>query len=74
MLIYNLEHMENTQSIYVESVNETWQMPDDLALKLTEYKNEHPEEENNPDALHLAWYATLSSDDQAKIDKQTPQE
>ena len=70
----NLAHMENTQSVYVESVNETWEMPDDLALKLTEYKNEHPGDENNPDELHLAWFATLSSEDQAKVDKHTPQE
>jgi hypothetical protein len=65
--------MENTQSVYVESVNETWEMPDDLALKLTEYKNEHQEQESDPDALHLGWFASLSSEDQAKVDKHTPQ-
>ena len=74
MLCSHLEKMENTQSIYVESVNETWEMPDDLALKLNEYKSEHPGEENDPDALHLAWFATLSSEDKAKVDKHTPQE
>jgi hypothetical protein len=66
--------MENTQSIYIESINETWEMPDDLALKLTEYKNDHTDESNDADALHLAWYKTLSEEDRSKIDKHTPQE
>lgn len=66
--------MENTQSIYIESINETWEMPDDLALKLTEYKNDHTDELNDSDALHLGWYKTLSDEDRNKIDKHTPQE
>jgi hypothetical protein len=65
--------MENTQSVYIETTNETWEMQDDLALKLAEYKKEHPEEDENTDALHLAWFATLSADEQAKIQKHTPQ-
>ena len=48
--------MENTQSIYIESINETWEMPDELALKLTEYKNDHTEEANDADALHRGAY------------------
>ena len=65
--------MENTQSVYIETTNETWEMQDDLALKLAEYKKEHPEEDENTDALNLAWFATLSTDEQAKIQKHTPQ-
>jgi len=66
--------MENTQSIYIESINETWEMPDELALKLTEYKNDHTDEANDADALHLEWYKTLSDEERGKIDKHTPQE
>jgi hypothetical protein len=66
--------MENTLSVYVESVNETWEMPDDMALKLTEYKKDHPEEAEDADALHLTWFSSLSEEEKAKIDKHTPLE
>ena len=66
--------MENTLSVYVESVNETWEMPDDMALKLTEYKKDHPEEADDADTLHLRWFASLDAEDQEKIQKHTPPE
>lgn len=45
-----------------------------MALKLTEYKKEYPEEADNTDALHLRWFATLTADEQEKIQKHTPPE
>lgn len=66
--------MENTLSIYIESTNETWEMGDDLALKLEDFKREHPEEGENTDDLHLDWFNSLSPEDQSKIKKHTPQE
>lgn len=66
--------MENTLSIYVESTNETWEMGDDMALKLEDFKRENPGEGENTDDLHLDWYNSLSPEDQSKITKHTPQE
>jgi len=66
--------MENTLSIYIETTNETWEMPDDMALKLTEYKKENEEETTDTDTLHLQWFSSLTPDEQAKIQKHTPPE
>ncbi len=66
--------MENTLSVYVESINETWEMPDNMALKLNEYKKENEEENQDADALHLGWFESLTAEEQAKINKHTPQE
>jgi len=65
--------MENTLSVYVESVNETWEMGDDMALKLTEYQKDHPVDTNNPDKVHEEWFASLSAEDQQKIQRHKPQ-
>jgi hypothetical protein len=66
--------MENTLSIYVEAINETWEMSDEMALKLEDFKKEHPEQGENTDDLHLQWFASLTPEEQAKIQKRTPQE
>ncbi|MDB5206023.1 MAG: hypothetical protein JWR72_1098 [Flavisolibacter sp.] len=34
--------MEKTLSVYVESLNETWEMGDDMAIRLNEYYKENP--------------------------------
>ena len=66
--------MENTQSIYIESANETWEITDALAIKLDQYKTEHPEETENEDGLYLAWFNTLSAEEKQMIQKHTPPE
>ena len=65
--------MESTQSIYIESINQTWELPDDLVIQLEEYKKEHSEDTGDPDAFHLAWFQSLNEQDQAKVNKHTPQ-
>lgn len=61
--------MENTLAIYVESLNEHWDMPDPLALKWTEYEKDHPlaGDNSNADSLHTAWFNTLSPEEQSQI-------
>ncbi len=66
--------MENTLSVYVESLNETWEMPDDMALKLTEYEKENPLDATNADTVHQEWFATLSPEEQSKIQRHKPQD
>lgn len=63
-------------SIYIESTNETWELPDELAFKLTEYKRENPiaEDNGNADAVHLAWLATLSEEEKENVQRSTPEE
>ena len=55
--------MESTQSIYVELINETWELPDDLVLKLEDYKKDHPEKSGDADDLHMGWYQSLSEEE-----------
>ncbi len=66
--------MENTLSIYIQSLNETWEMPDDMVLKLNEFQKEHPAEATNADKEHEEWFATLSAADQQKINRRKPDE
>lgn len=66
--------MENTLSVYVESANETWEMGDEMAMKLNEYYKENPLDATNADEVHQQWFATLSPEEQGKISKHTPQE
>ena len=66
--------MENTLSVYVESLNETWEMGDDMALKLNEYYKENPLDATNADEVHQGWYATLTPEEQQKINKRKPDE
>lgn len=61
--------MENTLTIYVASLNEHWDMPDNLAIKWEEYEKDHPVagDGHNADQLHTAWLKTLTPDEQAQI-------
>jgi len=44
--LFNNTVMEKTLTIYVESLNEQWELPDNLALKWNEYEKElSPEEQ-----------------------------
>lgn len=65
--------MENTLSIYVEALHETWEMPDDLALKWNEYEKENPVGATNADQVHMNWFDTLSEADKARIAKHKPE-
>lgn len=69
------QHMEKTLSIYVESINQTWELSDDLVIKLEEYKTEHPIDpgNGNADEVHQAWFATLSDQEQKLMKRETPQ-
>ena len=68
--------MEKTLTIYIESLNEQWELPDSLALKWNEYETEHPVEGNNSNAdqLHQGWFNTLTPEEQKQILKSTPGE
>ncbi len=66
--------MENTLSIYVEALNETWEMGDDMAMKLNEYYKENPLNATNADEVHQQWLATLTAEEQAKLTRHQPQE
>lgn len=68
--------MENTLSIYVESLHEHWDMPDNLALKWNEYEAEHPVAGDNHDAdsIHTAWFNTLTPHEQAQITRKKADE
>ena len=72
--------MENTLILSVASLNETWELPDDLVLKLEEYKTEHPPapDGSDADAIHQAWFETLTPAEQQKVtrrqnDEQAPE-
>jgi hypothetical protein len=65
--------MENTFTIYVDALNEQWEMTDDLALKWQQYETENPVGAHNADQVHLNWFNTLSPEDQEKIARHTPQ-
>ncbi|MDQ6609661.1 MAG: hypothetical protein M3Y85_07555 [Bacteroidota bacterium] len=67
--------MENTLTIYVESLNEQWELPDILALKWNEYEKENPLEgdNSNADELHQQWFNTLSPEEQAEVKRSTPE-
>jgi hypothetical protein len=65
--------MENNLTIYIDKLNEQWEMPDTLAIKWQQYEAENPVGPNNADSVHLAWYNTLSPEDQQKINRHTPE-
>ena len=66
--------MEKTQIISVDSINEIWELPDDLVIKLENYKTENPVAPDNSDAddVHQAWFATLTPAEQQKINRRNP--
>lgn len=68
--------MENTFTVFVDALNEQWEMPDDLALSWTEYEKEHPlaPDNANADSLHQQWFNGLSPEQQAKINRKKPEE
>jgi hypothetical protein len=68
--------MENTLSIYVESLNEYWDMPDNLALKWSQYETDHPIDgaNHNADQIHLAWFNTLTPEEQQRITRKKAEE
>jgi hypothetical protein len=68
--------MENNLILSVASLNETWELPDDLVLKLEEYKTEHPPAPDGSDAdeIHTAWFATLTPAEQQKITRKNGEE
>lgn len=68
--------MEKTLTIYVESLNEQWELPDNLALKWNEYETEHPVagDNSNVDQLHQDWFNTLSAEEQGQVKRVTPEE
>lgn len=72
--LFCVAHMEKTLSVFVESAAETWEMGDDLAMKLNEYYKEHPLDATNADEVHEGWYKTLSAEEQQKITKRKPDE
>lgn len=66
--------MENTLIISVESLNEIWELPDDLVIKLEGYKseNEIAPDNSNADEIHQQWFATLTPEEQQKITRREP--
>ena len=67
--------MEKTLSIYIGAINETWELPDSLVVKLEEYKTEHTSEpdNSNADEVHQQWFATLTAQEQQKIARHKPE-
>lgn len=61
--------MENNLSLYIESLQEHWDMPDNLALKWTEYEKENPIDggNHNADKIHKAWFDALTPEEQKQI-------
>lgn len=68
--------MENTLTIFVETLTEHWDMPDELALKWNEYEKEHPIDpaNQNADSVHQAWFDTLTDEDKSKISRRKAEE
>ena len=68
--------MEKTLSIYVESINETWELSDELVIKLQDYKTGNPitDDNSNADEVHKEWFATLSAEDRQKVARHKPEE
>ena len=68
--------MENTLTIYVEALNEQWELPDNLAIKWTEYEKENPlaGDNSNADQLHQDWFNTLTPEEQQQINRSIPEE
>lgn len=68
--------MEKTLTIYVESLNEQWELPDNLVMKWNVYEKEHPlaGDNSNADELHQQWYKTLTAQEQSKIKRSTPED
>lgn len=64
--------MEKNLILSVQSLNEVWQLPDDLVLKLEAYKMEYPlaPDNSNADEIHQAWFATLTPDEQANVGRE----
>jgi hypothetical protein len=69
LLFYYLVLMENTYSVYIESLNETWQMPDELAVKLIEFQKNYPEDDDNKEVIQRNWFDNLSAEEQAMVEK-----
>jgi len=65
--------MENTFTLYIDALNEQWEMPDSLAIKWQQYEAENPVGAHNTDKVHLDWFKTLSPEEQQKISRHTPQ-
>lgn len=61
--------MENTYSIFIDTLNETWQMPDDLAINLKEFEKNYPAEEISSEIMHLDWYNSLTKEEKEKVEK-----
>ncbi|HEV7330563.1 MAG TPA: hypothetical protein VGN63_05935 [Flavisolibacter sp.] len=64
--------MEKNLILSIQSLGEVWELPDDLVLKLEEYKTEHPPapDNSNADEIHQAWFQTLSPAEQQKIGRE----
>ena len=76
MIFIDFPIMEKTLAIYVESLNEQWELPDNLAIKWNEYEKEHPldGDNSNADQLHQDWFNTLSPEEQKQVKRTTPEE
>jgi hypothetical protein len=74
--LFSNESMEKNLILSVQSLNEVWELPDDLVLKLEEYKTEHPlsPDNSNADEIHQAWFATLTPEQQAKVGREKKDE
>jgi len=59
--------MENTLTIFVASLNEHWEMPDNLAVKWNEYEKGNAVGTHNADEIHMNWFNTLAPAEQARI-------
>ncbi|NTS41848.1 hypothetical protein HRG84_13105 [Flavisolibacter sp. BT320] len=64
--------MEKNLILSVQSLGEVWELPDDLVLKLEDYKTENPiaPDNSNADQIHQDWFATLSPEEQAKVGRE----
>jgi hypothetical protein len=70
--LFYLLSMENTFTLYIDALNEQWEMPDSLAIKWQQYEAENPVDAHNADKVHLDWFGSLSPGDQKNISRHTP--
>lgn len=68
--------MEKTLILTMASLNEVWELPDSLVLKLEEYKTEHPvlPDLSNADEIHQQWFDGLSAGEQQRIRRKPARE
>ena len=68
--------MENTLSLFVESLNEHWEMPDSLVIKWNQYEAEHPIDgvNHNADGIHRDWFNSLTPEEQSVITRKKAEE